>query len=262
MPLKLSALLLISYAVPVLADQVVLELPKGQVVFTLEDYQASFVAGDRELVFDSGYMPKTYEVWKNSALVFFATGGSACAGDFAWITLDEKGLRATETFGTCSDLPTIEKADDKVTVSMSRLDGGTAGYLFDGEELVEIELGLQSAGVAEPGRAEAWAGRAAYDVLTSAEMEPVLLGLLSWEELEDFRISSAISSDVMERDGDWYVATGCRPHACDEERAGIALSTKDGRPVLAYWRKAQGGSVIGEPNSALPNKLRRLLSGR
>lgn len=139
--------------------------------------------------------------------------------------------------------------------------GDEMGYVFDGETVSEVQLGLKAAGVSDPKDASAWSGKYAYEVLTAAEMEPLLLEVMSWEDLEAVRFSSGVSAEGMTPDGDWYAATGCRPHMCSSEMAGVAVSTKDGRVIVAHWEEGNG-EVFGEPTSALPNKFRALLKGR
>ncbi|MCZ8295577.1 MAG: hypothetical protein O9254_01500 [Rhodobacteraceae bacterium] len=242
-----------------------LDLPKGdvEVGHDASSFQAVISFGGQTIRMESGYLPSLQRTWGDSAMIFMPTGGSGCPGLFAWVTVDAHGLRATEPFGTCSDLVTFEDRQDGILAAIPRLDGsGTSSFVFDGQSVLEEELGLSSAGVGEPSSAKAWAGRMAGELMSRAEMEPVLLEILDWETLELARQTIVISSEVMEQDGDWYAATGCMPHNCDAMRGGVAISVSDGTVIVALWNRETGGELFGQPKSALPDRLRAVLSGR
>lgn len=252
---------------PVLADNAYISMPEGDIAvdFDSDTFTATLVSGTQSVHMESAYLPSEYGRWGNSVLLFMPTGGSACPGMFAWVTLDDKGLRKSEAFGTCSDIVQLQDHQDGVSVEMPRLgSAGSSGFVFDGETVREIELGLASAGVADPTDAAAWEGKPAYEVITSAELEPALLAIMSWETLERVRHATAIHSDDedMARDGDWFAAVGCMPHNCGGERAGIAISTVDGSVIAAHWTEEAGGTVFGTPPTALPGRLRSLLRGQ
>lgn len=245
------------------ADNRTVELPAGniEVVLDRSNFEAVISDGETRIRLDSFYFPDLVETYENSALLFMATGGNACAGFFSWVTLDADGLRATEPFGTCAEGGPIEMTDEGPMLVLASGGGDEMGYVFDGATVREVQLGLKHAGVSDPTDASAWADKRAYEVLTAAEMEPILLEIMSWEDLKTARFSSGVSSEGMTLDGDWYAATGCRPHACNSETAGVAVSTQDGRVIVAHWNEGKG-EVFGEPDSPLPNKFRALLKGQ
>ncbi|MET3600259.1 hypothetical protein [Martelella mangrovi] len=244
-------------------DSRTVELPAGAIEIDLDrsNFEAIISDGETRVRLDSAYLPDVVETYGDSALLFMATGGNACAGFFSWVTLDEEGLRATEPFGTCAGGGPIEMTDEGPMLVLAAGGGDEMGYVFDGAAVREVQLGLKEAGVSDPTDAAAWADKPAYEVLTSAEMEPFLLEIMSWEDLKTVRFSSAVASEGMTPDGDWYAATGCRPHACNMETAGVAVSTKDGRVIAAHWEEGEG-EIFGEPDSALPNKFRTILKGQ
>lgn len=256
----LLAALLIGPAAQALAQQAAIDLPRGRIVVTHTDYSAYFSAGPQQVVFDADRMPDLITTWGESALVFLASGGNACPGLFAWLTLDPAGLHATEAFGTCAEHAELQMTARGPMAVMPRHDGGKAGYVFDGRTVEEVALGLDRSGIATPSVAAAWAGRSAFEVLTSAEMEPALLAIMPWQELQEARVSSSLTSEGMVRDGEWFVAAGCQPHLCNENAAGVALSTRDGRPIVALWERGRGGQIFGTPDSPLPNRFRTLLA--
>lgn len=248
------------------SDLVEVELPFGTIISEMDDTGTEGVLTyrDQRIVLSSVYTPQAVVIWKNSALISLPTGGNGCPNLYSWITLDEQGIRATETFGTCSEqVDVVDKSDEDILVSMGRLNGaGKAGFVFDGESIQETELGLISVGVSNPRNAKSWAGKSANEVAVAAEMEPALLEIIDWQTLELLRAASSISSNAMEPDGQWYAATGCMPHRCNEHRAGLAISISDGSIIVATWNKETGGHLFGNPKSPVPNKLRALLSGR
>jgi hypothetical protein len=253
-------------ATPAFADgTATIDLPAGSVEISHSsmDFTATLTAAGQSLNFESAYLPDIIGISDNSVLIFLSTGGTGCPGTYAWVTREAGGLRATEPFGTCSDIGELQQAPDGPMLVMPRLGTtGTAGYtlLSDGR-IMETELGLKSAGVSDPTDADAWIGMAAYDVFSAAEMEPVLLSIMSWEQLEEVRNSSVISGETMTAEGDWIAAGGCRPHMCNEERSGIAISRKTGTPIVAHWSKDIGGTLYGTPDTAVPNRIRSLLAG-
>ncbi|MBL3705848.1 hypothetical protein GI582_24400 [Sulfitobacter sp. BDSS02] len=235
------------------------DLPAGQITLQQDGLETRVSGGSQQLVLEAAYLPDVYATWRNSVLLFAVMGGTACPGLFHWVTLDAAGLRSTESFGTCSDLGEVEQTDAGPMLKLPRGDGGYSGFLFNGTTVIEQELGLASAGVSQPSNASAWKGYTAYKVLTSAEMEPVLLTIMDWNTLDDVRWASSVSNDSMTRDGDWFAAVGCQPHLCSEVASGVAISARDGRVITAFWRRGEGGVIYGQPDSALPNKLRELL---
>ena len=245
------------------AENRTIELPAGDIEVALDrsNFEAVISDGQTRIRLDSAYPPDLVEIHENSALLFMATGGNACAGFFSWVTLDADGLRATEPFGTCAGGGPIEMTDEGPMLVLAAGGGDQMGYVFDGSAVREVQLGLENAGIADPTDAGAWADKRAYEVLTAAEMEPILLEIMSWEDLETARFSSGVSVEGMTQDGDWFAATGCRPHACASETAGVAISMKDGRVIVAHWNEGKG-QVFGEPDSPLPNKFRALLKGQ
>lgn len=248
------------------SDTVEIKLPFGTIFSEMDETGIAGVLKyqNQQIVLNSAYTPQAVVIWKNSALISLPTGGNGCPNLYSWITLDAQGLRATDPFGTCSEqVDVVEKSDEDILVSMGRLNGaGKAGFVFDGESIQETEVGLVSAGVSNPRNAKSWAGKSANAVAVAAEMEPALLEIIDWQTLELLRSASSISSNAMEPDGQWYAATGCMPHRCNEHRAGVAISTEDGSILVATWSKETGGQLFGNPKSPVPNKLRALLSGR
>ena len=258
----LSASLVLGTAV-LAAETGQIQFDRGPLELRMADFESILEFEGQQIRLETAYLPEEQARWKNSVLVDLHTGGTMCPGTFAWITIDDNGLSTTGSFGTCSDLMQIEAQDDRqILISMPRLNGsGASGFVFDGKTVQEVELGLKSAGVADPKNAASWAGKSAGEVVASAEMEPILLQMVDWETLEFIRASSVIGGDVMEEDGAWYAATGCMAHQCNAFRAGVAVSKADGSVLLATWSAEAGGKIFGTPGAALPNRLRSLLAG-
>lgn len=239
-------------------------VPLGAITITKTDgaYEATVFGGNQSFTIESAYMPSVIGTRNNSVLLFTTSGGTACPGEYTWVTLDQKGLRATEKFGTCSDLGELQDTADGPMLVMPRLaPAGTAGFVLnDDETITEVELGLAPSGVTDVKSAAAWTGKTAYDVLTAPEMEASLLELMSWSELEAVRNAAPISSNTLSDDGEWVFAAGCMPHNCNEASSGVAISKNDGRVIVGYWTLDARGQLYGKPDSTLPNGMRALLA--
>ena len=252
-------------AVAARADEAVtVSLPSGPITIAKSDseFQAHVFGGGQTFVLDSAYLPSIIDTYENSVLLMTSSGGTACPGEYTWVTLDATGLQTTPSFGTCSDLGELKMTDEGPMLVMPRMGtAGTAGYVLTADKTVtEIELGLAPSGIADIKDAASWAGEPAYSLLTAPEMEASLLEIMSWSELEAVRNASAISSDTMTADGAWFFAAGCMPHNCNEESAGVAISTNDGRVIVGHWTKDGRGELFGKPDTTLPNGMRALLA--
>jgi hypothetical protein len=247
------------------ADEAVTVMtPSGPLVIAKvdSDLEAMIFGGNGSLRVNTAYMPDVLGTQEDSVLLRTSTGGTACPSLYVWVTLNDAGLRKTEEFGTCSDLGELQATAEGTMLVMPRMGtAGTAGYVLNADNTVtEIELGLAPSGIADVKDASAWAGEAAYSVLTAPEMEAALLEIMSWNDLEKVRNASAVSSDTMSQDGEWFFAGGCMPHMCNEISAGVAISANDGRVIAGYWSKDDRGELFGKPDTTLPNGMRELLA--
>lgn len=245
-------------------DRTQVDLPGGSLVIQLDraNFRAIVSDGRSSIALETAYLPEVVARTAQSVLLATTSGGSMCQPDLVWVTIAPGGLWATPNFGTCGGSPEMRQTEGGPMAVMSRIDNsGISGFVFDGVTVTEVDLGLASAGVTNPRDAAQWEGKWPWDVLGAAEMEPVLLGVVSPAVLAEVRLGAILSSDGMVRDGDWVAGAGCQPHRCNESRAGVAISTRDGRVILARWTKAGGGVLYGTPDSALPAVIQNVLNG-
>ncbi len=245
-------------------DRIQVDLPGGSLVIQLDrdNFRAIVSDGRSSVQLATAYLPDVVARTAQSVLLATSTGGSMCAPDLVWVTIAPAGLWATPNFGTCGGSPEMRQTEGGPMAVMSRSDNsGISGFVFDGVTVTEVDLGLASAGVTNPRDAAQWEGKWPWDVLGAAEMEPVLLGVVSPAVLAEVRLAAVLSAVPMTRDGDWMAGAGCEAHNCNASRAGVAISTRDGRVILARWIKGQGGTLYGTPDSALPAVIQNVLNG-
>jgi hypothetical protein len=63
-------------------------------------------------------------------------------------------------------------------------------------------------------------------------------------------------------EGDWLVAAGCQPHACDIADGAVAVSLTTGRIVVALWEADLGLRVWGDVTGSMPRQMRDVLARR
>ena len=57
-------------------------------------------------------------IGNTDVVVVVDNGGTACPATYYFVTVSKTGARATKSFGTCSDLATVEKVGNSVRVTM------------------------------------------------------------------------------------------------------------------------------------------------
>lgn len=118
-------------------ETLVITLPAGPIEITMDQVSAArLIIKDgkgQTVTIDSAYMPRLLKSFHNSALLELNTGGNACPILFGWVTLDARGLRASEDFGTCAEDASYEETKDGPVVNMDDIGdpGHTVSYLYD-----------------------------------------------------------------------------------------------------------------------------------
>jgi hypothetical protein len=101
----------------------------GKTIYDQSDYTLNI-----ERAFD--YQGKTV------LLLAIGSGGNACPSEYRFLTIRADGsTSATDTFGTCSDVPTIKVTDDRITVSLPDMQGrGQEAWTYANEGLSKTQL--------------------------------------------------------------------------------------------------------------------------
>ncbi|NPD15727.1 hypothetical protein HOY34_10990 [Xinfangfangia sp. D13-10-4-6] len=114
------------------------DLPHGQVEIsrvTVGDAYGYWAQtpGTVEVILDGDSIPQWIETHENSALLRLYMGTAACGVMYAWITLDENGLRSSGTFGTCAYEGVYEVTEEGASYTMENtLEGDpTITYVLD-----------------------------------------------------------------------------------------------------------------------------------
>ncbi len=116
-----------------------------------------------------------------------------------------------------------------------------------------------SAAVAEgPGD---WSGKYAFDLLNAPEMEQSLSALVGADALAEAREVVVVGSEMVV-DGEWVAGFGCMAHACGDAYGAVAISTRDGRLVMALRRAGEPARLWGELGRALPGAVLQVLAGQ
>lgn len=79
---------------------------------------------------------------KTVLLVSTSDGGTACPSKYLFLTIRRDGtVGVTDEFGTCSDLPTVTLADDRIMVSLPDMQGqGNETWAYANEGLSKTQL--------------------------------------------------------------------------------------------------------------------------
>jgi len=105
------------------------------------------VAGNNSLTLE-----KIYQLTDKDVLLVGSLGGTACPMEYQLITVSaQKELQASESFGTCSDLPTIKQVGERLIINMPvfvgpfgsdeenrNADGKTRTYIYHDGQVKEI----------------------------------------------------------------------------------------------------------------------------
>ena len=263
--LSLAAVLAAAVAAtPLSADPVTgpFDSPAGLVrmVSTGDGFSQALQVGDATLFADGQYRFVT-PIDRRGALVLveLASGGNACAAEYAWVHLDPKGPRATELFGTCSDLPVVSSDAETVTVRLPSSDPaeGFIDFVYDGRAIREVVSGQQALGAGPEQGGLPWVGRFPFELFRASDWRPLFLGLLGPADYEVAGYAFGLATP-MEREGDWVVGEGCQEGACQIAYGAVALHVSDGR-VLVALNSGEGPRLYGVADGPLPTALSRVM---
>ena len=231
------------------------DTPSGPLSVSVDEeaFVASVTVGAETFTFPEVQYAFIAERVGDVFLIELSPGGNACAGNFAWLDTTPGQVRMTEPFGTCSDLFEISYDDQTITVTLPSMQPGegSIAFVWDGAGPVrEVPLGLPASGIPPGSDPVAWIDqdRHPYDLVNSADWEPVLTELVGGEMLATLRETMQLS-DGFHRRGDWVVGIGTNKFSLD--RAGVALGP--GGRLLVAFQPADGETRIwGDRSAGVP----------
>jgi len=194
-------------------------------------------------------------------LVVFSPGGNACNGFYTWVHTTPGDIRRSPEFGTCAARGEITWDAETVRVTMPSVEPGKGDvtYIYDGKgHITTRQAGLADSGVT---RLADWAGRYGFDLVNAGEKQAQLRGLLGAANLLEVQRVMNLASP-MQTDGNWIAGTGCARHACDTDRAAIAINLGDGRLLVALKTPMRGPVLWGNPNGPYPLAIKEVITMR
>lgn len=233
-------------------DPMRIELPAGEVEIRVDEAEGFGIIvsapGQPDLPVESAYLPEVIASHADSVLLQLSSGGNACPAEYAWLTYDAAGLRATPAFGTCSEGVEMVETGGYPAATMPPIgeETGWSRYDFDGQTVTRSDLGQKASGIS-PATPAAWEGHSAYDLVVASEIHPRLAAIMGEEDIGLLSAALQLTSDTQNLHptgvpsggahsaGDWLVGSGCRPSLCDVEAAAVGLNLTDGRIVAVLF---------------------------
>lgn len=87
----------------------------------------------------------TYRLANSDAVLIQDNGGTACPALLYFVELSSGGLKATQEFGSCSDLVEVKQADETIIVTMpDKETGEMVSYRYKAGVLKEIKVSAKS----------------------------------------------------------------------------------------------------------------------
>lgn len=194
-------------------------------------------------------------------LVVFSPGGNACNGFYTWVHTVPGDIRRSPQFGNCAERGEITWDAENVRVTMPSFEPGKGDvtYSYDGKgHITTSQAGLAASGVV---RLADWAGRYGHELVNAGEKQDQLRALVGAENLQAVQWAMDLATP-MQRYGEWVAGTGCARHACDSERAAVAINLSDGRFLVALRTSTRGPVLWGDAGGRLPPPIAEVLGLR
>lgn len=185
------------------------------------------MVGDREAFASEDYPFLWIEAERGALLlVGLGSGGTACPALWAWVDAGDPGFRATEAFGTCSDLAAVTSDSETVTVTMPSFDPaeGDVAFVWDGRGPVREEVRGQQPSGMEPGDPDAWVGGCAADLFRASDWRGQLEAMMGAEAYREAQGVADLCAP-MERRGDWVVGTAFGNRANSGYTVAVAMAS-------------------------------------
>ncbi len=251
---------------PLRGQEVDTATPSGEarIVETADGTKALMVGKVRVELPEQPFLAFIVARRRNLLLVEYSQGGNACPAFFVWVHTGRGKVRATEGFGTCSDLFTITNDSESVSVTMPSFEPGKGdvSFVYDGKNAIrEVQHDLVASGMGPGDGWDFWAGRHPYSLVTAGELQDRLAAMLGPEVLVEAQRLLVVANN-MELDGDWVAGTGCQAHMCDVNVGAVAVNVTDGRFLVALRKGSDPARLWGDARGVLPGAVLEVLSGR
>ncbi len=241
-------------------------------VVDASDGSQYLASGNRALAGTDGWRlyPQFVIPWRETTdvvVMFVATGGNACAGQFQFIAMSEdRAPRASAQVGTCSDLinrlrVNSDAIEIDIPAATARLERVT--LRFDGRTASEIAVPRteDDAVAAGPGQdVRRWHQKYPYEILADPSERMRFREIMGSEAVLTMMDLISVASPASVSNGVLF-ATGCRPHECGDYGAAFAVDVATGRPYAAMHDEA-GVRVYGGRLRDLPRQLRDYVRSR
>jgi hypothetical protein len=261
-----AAVLLALVATPALAEIGIVPTPSGLARIEgerLGEGEALWV-GEAEVIPGDGVSVLWIEEQvRDLLLVGRSDGGTLCAAEWMWVHTERGGLRASEPFGTCSDLLTVTDGPVGVTVSMPSHDADwpVVDFVYDGVAVREVPQGQRRSGSPPEAGALAWVGRHPWELFRASDWRGPLVALLGKEGYREAQEAIG-SARPMEAEGDWVAGRGCMANGCGAAWGAVAIHRGDGRLLVALGGWEREPRLWGDPKGPLPPTVAEVMAGR
>ncbi|MDO9639721.1 MAG: hypothetical protein Q7J44_14365 [Pseudotabrizicola sp.] len=240
-----------------------IDTPSGVAVITRQDIDSVLSIGGQTFVFEGMPYASFGERLGDVVLVSVSSGGSACPAEFVWLDTRPGQLRLSDRFGTCSDLAEVSWDAESVIVTLPsmRPGEGPVAFHWDGKSAAirDVVLQMPPSGIAATAPPSAWLGRHPSEFLSAPEQRERLVAQMGEAALLDAQRIIGVASNF-ETVGDWVVASGCQPHACDITEGAIAMY-RDWL-LVALWEQGKGVRVFGDQTGLMPAAIAKVMARR
>lgn len=238
-----------------------IETPSGTATLTQQGGDSVLTIGGQGFVFEGMPYVSFGERLGDVVLLSVSSGGSACPAEFVWLDTRPGQVRITDRFGTCSDLAEVSWDAESVIVTLPsmRPGEGPVAFHWDGKAAAirEVALPQPPSGIPATAPPTAWLGRHPGEFLSAPEQRARLLAQMGAEGLLDAQRIISVAT-TFETVGDWVVASGCQPHACDITEGAIAMY--HGWLLVALWEQGKGVRVFGDQTGMMPAAIAKVMA--
>lgn len=270
-------LLAIMSSHPCFAETFRIDTPSGELITEYYQYPAIIRVGQVEFKIDAGEITsigprdedeaKVAAAMPNHFLINVMTGGTVCPTRFYWLNADGGEPQLSKEFGGCFEESYGDLRVEDGLIKIRQIGNGIQGnidYVYDGADVTEVVAGLDSTDDFNPFNPKNWRGEHVFHYVSSAEIEPVLMGIMPNDALSELRHAVRVGGrgEFTEKDG-WLTASGCRQSMCDVGWAIVSINIETGKPYIALKDFSQKNvAFFGEAPGEVPLEMRQELSLR
>ncbi|WP_103332881.1 hypothetical protein [Pseudotabrizicola formosa] len=238
-----------------------IDTPSGTATITQQGIDSVLAIAGQSFVFEGMPYASFGDRLGDVVLVSVSAGGSACPAQFVWLDTRPGLVRLTERFGTCSDLAEVSWDAESliVTLPSMRPGEGPVAFHWDGKtpQVREVALAPPASGIPATAPPMAWLGRHPSAFLSAPEQRDRLVAQMGADGLLDAQRIIGVATNF-ELVGDWVVASGCQPHACDVTEGAVAMYRE--WLLVALWERGKGVRVFGDQTGMMPAAIAKVMA--